>query len=129
MATLDKWSDRFRSLLESGMSMEDAWRILSGEILSSTGVVEPRHLEPSEPPPEGVATGRIPIYESKTLKVVRIEPEDDDRIRALLGRMKQASAGTRSDAPTESAIIRRALRLGLDELERQERQNARRPTD
>src|SRR3989442_14321433 len=126
MATLDKLSDRFNWLLESGMSMEDAWRILSVEILANAGIVAPRHLESSATEPEGVATGRIPIYESKTIKVVRIDPEDDDRIRALLDRARRESSAAKSDAPTESAVIRQALRLGLDELERQERQNARR---
>ncbi len=118
MATQDKLSDRFNRLLESGMSMEDAWRILSVEILANADIVAPRHLESSATEPEGVATGRIPIYESKTIKVVRIEPEDDDRIRALLGRAQRESSAVKSDAPTESAVIRQALRLGLDELER-----------
>jgi len=126
MATQDKLSDRFNWLLESGMSMEDAWRILSVEILANAGVVAPRNLESSATEPEGVATGRIPIYESKVIKVVRVDPSDDDRIRALLSRVRQASTGAKSDAPTESSLIRQALRLGLDELERQERQNARR---
>ena len=119
MATLDKLSDRFNWLLESGMSMEDAWRILSVEILANAGIVAPRHLESSATEPEGVATGRIPIYESKTIKVVRIDPEDDDRIQALLSRARQEAAASKVDAPTESSIIRRAIRLGLDELQRQ----------
>jgi len=96
------------------------------EILANAGVVAPRNLESSATEPEGVATGRIPIYESKVIKVVRVDPSDDDRIRALLSRVRQASTGAKSDAPTESSLMRQVLRLGLDELERQERQNARR---
>ncbi len=60
MATQDKLSDRFNWLLESGISMEDAWRILSVEILANAGVVAPRNLESSATEPEGVATGRDP---------------------------------------------------------------------
>jgi hypothetical protein len=125
MAAQDKLSDRFNWLLESGMSMEDAWRILSVEILANAGVVAPRHLESSATEPEGVATGRIPIYESKTVKVVRIDPEDDDRIRALLDYARRESSAAKSDAPTESSIIRQAIRFGLDELERQRRATRR----
>src|SRR5689334_18871180 len=121
MATQDRVSSRFVWLLESGMSGEDAWKILSVEILANAGLVAPRHLEPIPTPPEGTAVGKIPIYESKLVKVIRIDPEHDDRIRALLTQARQEAAASKVDAPTESSIIRQALRLGLDELERRER--------
>lgn len=123
MATQDQLSNRFNWLLETGMSMEDAWKILSVEILANAGLVAPRHLESTPSRPEGTATGRIPIYESKLIKVIRIDPAEDDRIQALLSRAKQEAAASKVDAPTESSIIRQALRLGLDELQRR---NARR---
>ena len=119
MATQDRVSSRFVWLLESGMSEEDAWKILSVEILAKAGLVAPRYLESAASRPEGVALGRIPIYESKLVKVIRIDPADDDRIQALLSRARQEAAASKVDAPTESSIIRQAIRLGLDELERQ----------
>ena len=119
MATQDRVSSRFVWLLESGMSEEDAWKILSVEILANAGLVAPRYLEPAAPRPEGVALGRIPIYESKLVKVIRIDPAEDDRIHALLSRARQETAASKLDAPTESSIIRQAIRLGLAEIERQ----------
>lgn len=75
---------------------------------------------PSEEAPiaEESTTVRIPILESKLIKVIRIEPADDDRINALAAEAKKEAALSKRDAPSESSIIRQALRLGLDELER-----------
>ena len=123
METQDRVSSRFVWLLEAGMSEEDAWKILSVEILANAGLVAPRHLESATSRPEGVALERIPIYESKLVKVIRIDPAEDDRIQALLRRARQEAAASKTDPPTESSIIRQAIRLGLAELERQ---NARR---
>jgi hypothetical protein len=89
-------------------------------------MIAPQQLRPPAVQLGRTKEGMIPIYESKVIKVVRVDPSEDDRIRALLGRAIQASTGVKSDAPTESAILRQAIRLGLEELERQERQNARR---
>ncbi len=126
MATQDL-ATRFTELVATGMSRENAWKVIAVEALADIGLIAPEQLSP--PRPLGrTESGKMPIDESKVLKVVRVDPADDDRIRTLLGRATQASAGVKSDAPTESAVIRQALRLGLDELERQERQNARRPT-
>jgi hypothetical protein len=63
-------------------------------------------------------TVHIPILESKLIKVIRIEPEDDDRIRALVAQAEKEAALAKRDAPSESSIIRQAIRLGLDEFER-----------
>lgn len=121
MSTNDRVSSRFVWLLESGMSGEEAWKILSVEILANAGLVEPRHLETIPSPPAGTATGRIPIYESKLIKIIRVDPPDDDRIQALLSRARQEAAASKVDPPTESSILRQLLRLGLDELERRTR--------
>jgi len=125
MATQDL-ATRFTGLLATGMSKEDAWKVIAVEALADIGLIAPEQLSPPRIPLRRTESGKIPIYESKLIKVVRIEPSDDDRIRALLGRAQRESGAVKSDAPTESAIIRQAIRLGLDELERQERQNARR---
>jgi hypothetical protein len=108
------------------MSKEDAWKVIAVEALADIGLIAPEELNPPRIPLRRTESGKIPIYESKTIKVVRIDLEDDDRIRALLSRAQRESSAVKSDAPTESAIIRQAIRLGLDELERRERQNSRR---
>ncbi len=126
MATQDHLATRFSGLLGTGMSKEDAWKVIAVEVLADAGMIAPQQLRPPAAQLGRTKEGKIPIYESKLIKVVRIEPSDDDKIRALLTRARQESAAAKSDAPTESAIIRQAIRLGLDELERQERQNARR---
>jgi hypothetical protein len=122
MATQDHLATRFSGLLGTGMSKEDAWKVIAVEVLAEAGMIAPQQLGPPRIPLRRTESGRIPIYESKTIKVVRIDPEDDDRIRALLDRARRESSAAKSDAPTESAIIRQAIRLGLNELERQERQ-------
>jgi hypothetical protein len=104
------------------MSKEDAWKVIAVEVLAEAGMIAPQQLGPPRIPLRRTESGKIPIYESKTIKVVRIDPEDDDRIRALLDRARRESSAAKSDAPTESSIIRQAIRLGLNELERQERQ-------
>ena len=108
------------------MSKEDAWKVIAVEVLAEAGMIAPQQLRPPRIPLGRTETGKIPIYESKTIKVVRVDLEDDDRIRALLARAQRESSAVKSDAPTESAIIRQAIRLGLDELERRARQNAQR---
>jgi hypothetical protein len=123
MATQDL-ATRFTGLLATGMSKEDAWKVIAVEALADIGLIAPEQLSPPRIPLRRTESGRIPIYESKVIKVLRVDPAEDDRIRALLGRAIQASTGVKSDAPTESAILRQAIRLGLNELERQERQNA-----
>jgi hypothetical protein len=125
MATQDL-ATRFTGLLATGMSKEDAWKVIAVEALADIGLIAPEELNPPRIPLRRTESGTIPIYESKTIKVVRVDLEDDDRIRALLARAQRESSAVKSDAPTESAIIRQAIRLGLDELERRERQNARR---
>jgi len=126
MEKQDQLATRFTGLLGTGMSKEDAWKVIAVEVLAEAGMIAPQQLRPPRIPLGRTETGKIPIYESKTIKVVRVDLEDDDRIRALLARAQRESSAVKSDAPTESAIIRQAIRLGLDELERRERQNARR---
>ncbi len=63
-------------------------------------------------------TVHIPIFESKLGKTVRIEPADDDRLIALVAQAEKEAALSKRDGPSESSIIRQALRLGMDELER-----------
>jgi hypothetical protein len=67
-------------------------------------------------------TVHIPIFESKLIKVIRIEPADDDRIKGLVARAEKEAALSKKDAPTESSIIRQALRLGMDEIDRRNAQ-------
>ncbi len=67
-------------------------------------------------------TVHIPILESKLIKVIRIEPGDDNRINALVALAGKEAAFAKRDAPSEISIIRQAIRLGLDELERRNSQ-------
>jgi len=60
----------------------------------------------------------FPIFESKLVKTVRIEPADDDRLIALVAQAEKEAALSKKDGPSESSLIRQALRLGMDELER-----------
>jgi len=123
MAARSNLSNRFTSLLESGMSKEEAWKIMAVEILADSGLTQPKESRLVSVQPGPVESGLVPIYESKLIKVIRIDPLEDDRIRVLLGRAKQEAAASKTDTPTESSIIRQAMRLGLDELQRR---NARR---
>ena len=63
-------------------------------------------------------TVHIPIFESKLVKTIRIEPADDDRLIALVAQAEKEAVLSKKDGPSESSIIRQALRLGFDELER-----------
>src|SRR3989442_6221432 len=67
-------------------------------------------------------TAHIPIFESKLIKVIRIEPADDDRIKHLVAQAEKEAVFSKKDGPSESSIIRQALRLGMDELERRNSQ-------
>ena len=109
---------RYIRFLESGMSKEDAWKLLVMEILVNAGLIAPEHLNPS---PASVQTEsvQIPVFEAKLVKVIRIEPEEDNRIRAVLSHAKEDAVTAKGDVPTESSVIRQAIRLGLDELEKQ----------
>ncbi len=117
----DPLAARFSRLLESGMSKEDAWKVMAVEILADAGIIVPEHLEPS-PASTRTESVQIPVFEAKLVKVIRIEPADDDRIRALLGQARREVAVSKGDSPSESSVIRRALRLGLDALERERAQ-------
>ena len=121
----DPQAARITRLLESGMSKEDAWKLLVMEILVNTGLIVPEQLNPS---PASVRTEsvQIPIFEAKLVKVIRIEPEEDNRIRAVLSHAREDTAAAKGDVPTESSVIRQAIRLGLDELEKQRSQALRR---
>jgi hypothetical protein len=121
MEKQDQLATRFSGLLGTGMSKEDAWKVIAVEVLADAGMIAPQQLGPPAIPLRRTESGRFPIYESKMIKVIRIDPEDEDRIQALLARAKRESSAVKSDAPTESSIIRQAIRLGLTEMERQNR--------
>ena len=87
------------------------------EILAEAGLVAPERAEMV------LGAGRvdhsqIPIDEAKLVRVVRIEPEEDDRIKRLLARAKSEASVSKEDPLKMSSVVRQALRLGLDELER-----------
>lgn len=103
------------------MSREDAWKVMAVEILADAGMIAREHLEPS-PASTRTESVQIPVFEAKLVKVIRIEPADDDRIRALLGQARREAAVSKGDSPSESSVIRRAIRLGLDALERERAQ-------
>jgi len=109
---------RIARLLESGMSKKDAWKLVAVEILVNAGVIPPEQLKQS-PPSTRTDSVQIPVAEAKLLKVIRIEPEDDDRIRRLHSQARTEAAVSKGDTPSESSVIRKAIRLGLDELEKQ----------
>ena len=88
------------------------------KILAEVGLVAP------EPPEKVPVSGRVeysqvPIDEAKLVRVVRIEPAEDDRIQRVLAKAKRKADVSRGDPPTMSSVVRQALRLGLDELERE----------
>jgi hypothetical protein len=113
----DPLDNRFFKLRESGLSVDEAWKVIAIETLSDAGLVEPKPLERARvrTRPE---LGEIPVLEAKLVKVIRIEPADDDRIKALVAGGKRQSVASKEDDPSQSSIIRQALRLGLAELER-----------
>jgi len=81
----------------------------------------PNHPE-GVPVPARTESIQVSIEEAKLLRPLRIEPEDDDRIRRLLVAARSVGAVSREDRPSMSSIARRALRLGIDELERRNAQ-------
>jgi hypothetical protein len=113
----DPLASRFTQLRESGLSVDEAWKVLAIETLADAGLVEPEQLQRAR-----VDTGskhdQIPVLEAKLVTTIRIEPTDDDRIKALLARARREAALSKGDDPDQISIIRQALRLGLDELER-----------
>lgn len=113
----DPLAGRFSQLRESGLSVDEAWKVIAFETLADAGLIEPQLLE-ERSIRTGPEHGKVPTLEAKLVKVIRLEPNDDDRIRALVDTAKMRTALTRGDDPTQSSIIRQALRLGLDELER-----------
>jgi len=103
------------------MSKEEAWEVMAVEILTDAGLVAPNHPE-GVPVPARTESIQVSIEEAKLLRPLRIEPEDDDRIRRLLVAARSEGAVSREDRPSMSSIARRALRLGIDELERRNAQ-------
>ncbi len=96
---------------------------MATEILADHGLIQPEELRLVSVQEGPVESGLIPIYEAKITTVIRLDPSDDDRVRDLLSRAKQEAVDSKSDPPSESAIIRQLIRLGLDEMGRE---NARR---
>jgi hypothetical protein len=100
------------------MSKDEAWKVMAVQILAGAGLVAPERLE-MVPVPGRIEHSQVPIGEAKLVRVVRIEPEEDDRIRRLLASAKIDASVSKEDSPKMSSIVRQALRLGLDELERE----------
>jgi hypothetical protein len=100
------------------MSKEEAWKVMAVEILAGAGLVAP---EPSDTfqVPRRVEYVTVPIDEAKLIRVVRIEPAEDDRVQRLLAQARSKADVSREDPPSMSSVVRQALRLGLDELERE----------
>ena len=117
----DPLASRFNQLRESGLSKDEAWKVIAVETLADAGLIEFEPLERARIAVEP-QTVHIPIFESKLGKTVRIEPADDDRLIALVAQAEKEAALSKKDAPSESSIIRQALRLGMDELERRNSQ-------
>ncbi len=92
--------------------------MMAVEILAGTGIVAPEHME-GVTVPGWAESSRVPIEEAKLVRVIRIEPADDDRIQRLVAQAKSEASVSKEDSPNVSSVIRRALRLGLDELERE----------
>jgi len=88
------------------------------EILANAGIAAPESLL-SLASREQAESDYLAIDEAKLVKVARIEPAEDDRIQRLLAQAKIEAGVSRKDPPSMSSIIRQALRLGLDDLERQ----------
>jgi hypothetical protein len=113
----DSLASRFTQLRESGLSVDEAWNVIAVETLADAGLVEPEPLQKARVH-TGSKPGQIPVLEAKLVTTIRIEPADDDRIKTLLARARQEAALSKADDPDQSSIIRQALRLGMDELER-----------
>jgi hypothetical protein len=113
----DPLARRFSHLRESGLSVDEAWRVMALETLADAGLVEPKPIERARVP-SGPQADQFPVFEAKLVTTIRLDPADDDRINALVARAKAETAISKSDDPSQSSIIRQALRLGMDELER-----------
>jgi hypothetical protein len=100
------------------MSKDQAWQLMAVEILANAGIVAPESLG-SPASHEQAKSDHLAIDEAKLVKVARIEPAEDDRIQRLLAQARSEAHVSRKDAPSMSSIIRQALRLGLDDLERE----------
>lgn len=109
---------RYTRLLESGRSKDHAWKVTAVEILAGAGIIAPEHPETSRASTRAESV-QVPVLEAKVLKAIRIEPSDANRIRAVLSRAREEATTAKGDVPSESSVIRQAIRLGLDELERQ----------
>jgi hypothetical protein len=112
----DQLVHRFTSLREAGLSIDEAWKVIAVETLAEAGLVEPEPLERTRI----LATtesGQIPVLDAKLVKVFRIEPAQDDRIKAYVARSK-ANGEDRS----EGSVMRQALDIGMGELERRRAQ-------
>ena len=113
----DPLASRFSQLRESGLSVEEAWKVLAVETLTDARLMGPNLLDGSR-----VSSGpeqiQILIAEAKLVTTVRVEPEEIDRINRLVAQARAEMALSMGDKPSHSSIIRQALRLGLGDLER-----------
>lgn len=113
----DSLAGRFSQLRESGLSVEEAWKVLAVDTLADAGLMDPNPLGRAH-----VSSGpeqiQILLAEAKLVTTVRIEPAEQDRINRLLAQRRAETALSMGDKPSQSSIIRQALRLGMDELER-----------
>jgi len=73
----------FTQLRESGMSKEDAWKVMAVEILAGAGIVALERLKAIQVPGQAEPS-RFAIDEAKLVRVIRVEPADDDRIKRLV---------------------------------------------
>ncbi len=104
------------------MSTEEAWKVMAVQILVAAGIVAPENLG-AIPTLEQTESGEFDIDEAMLVRVIRIEPAEDARIKRLVARAKSEADISKEDPQKMSSIIRRALRLGLDELERERYQS------
>ncbi|HEX4921713.1 MAG TPA: hypothetical protein VFV92_13365 [Candidatus Bathyarchaeia archaeon] len=81
MQIKDRLVNRFTTLRESGLSVDEAWKVIAVETLADVGLVEPEPLERARIS-LGPEADQVPVIEAKLVKVIRLEPEEDDRIRA-----------------------------------------------
>jgi len=100
------------------MSTGEAWKAMAVEILADAGLIAPERQE-MFPSPGRVEYGQVPIDEAKLVRVIKIEPADDDRVQRLVTQAEDEAGVSRADSPSMSTIIRQALRLGLDQMERE----------
>ena len=113
----DPLANRFSQLRESGLSVEEAWKVLAVETLTDAGLMEPNTLARVRVS-SGPEQVQILIAEAKLVTTVRIEPEEVDRINRLVGQGRAETVLSKGDKPSQSSIIRQALRVGLSDLER-----------